>query len=355
MIDRRSILSQSELFRGLDSKSIDRVSAHLKEAIFERGSIVCREGEAGDSMYMILGGSVSVLKEMGWGRHELKRLVRGESFGEMSLISNERRSATVMALERTECLRFAQADFASLLDMDPQFAQKIAKVVTARLSALNQRTSSELLGAYRALIFALADLTDSRDPETGAHLERTRNYCVLLAQKLAPLPRYSEAISLGFIDELYNVAPLHDIGKVAVPDAVLLKPGRLTPEEYEVMKTHATAGADAFRKVLEQCDAELFRTAYNICLHHHEKWDGSGYPSGLAGDAIPLEARIMAMADVYDALISKRVYKPPMSYEETREEIRGASGSAFDPAMTEVMLANTGLFEDIHRKYQDVS
>jgi response regulator RpfG family c-di-GMP phosphodiesterase len=355
MADPKSILSQSELFSGLGSKSIDLISAHLIRTVFEKGSLICREGDAGDSMYMILDGGVSVLKEMGWGRHELKRLVRGESFGEMSLISNERRSATVMALERTECLQFARADFSSLLDMDPKFAQKIAKVVTNRLSALNQRTSNELLGAYRALMFALADLTDSRDPETGAHLERTRNYCVLLAQKLAPLPRFSGMITLGFIDELYNVAPLHDIGKVAVPDAVLLKPGRLTPAEYEVMKTHTTAGADAFRKVLEQCDTELFRTAYRICLHHHEKWDGTGYPARLAGDAIPLEARIMAMADVYDALISKRVYKAPMSYEDTREEIRKSSGTSFDPAMTEVMLDNITLFEDIHRKYQDVS
>jgi putative two-component system response regulator len=119
------------------------------------------------------------------------------------------------------------------------------------------------------------------------------------------------------------------------------------------MKTHTTAGAAAFRKVLEQCDTELFQMAYRICLYHHEKWDGTGYPARLAGDAIPLEARIMAMADVYDALLSRRVYKPPMSYGITREELRRSSGTFFDPEMADVMLGNIGLFEDIHRRFQD--
>jgi putative two-component system response regulator len=353
MIEINAILARSELFSGLSLESIERIARHLKSVRFEEGSLICREGEPGDSMYMIVDGRVSVLKDMGWGQHELKQLGRNESFGEMSLISKERRSATVKTLARTECLEFDQAGFSFLLDQDSLFAQKIAKVVTSRLSALDQRTSNELLSAYRALMFALANLTDSRDPETGAHLERTRNYCVLLAEKLAPRTRFSDTISAGFIDELYNVAPLHDIGKVAVPDAILLKPSHLTPEEYEVMKTHTTAGAAAFRKVLEQCDTELFQMAYRICLYHHEKWDGTGYPARLAGDAIPLEARIMAMADVYDALLSRRVYKPPMSYGITREELRRSSGTFFDPEMADVMLGNIGLFEDIHRRFQD--
>jgi response regulator RpfG family c-di-GMP phosphodiesterase len=347
------ILRRSELFSGLDGETIDRITRRMKTLDFEAGCVICHERAAGDSMYIIVEGGVSVLKDMGWGQHELKRLGPNEAFGEMSLISEERRSATVKTLSATKCLQLDRAGFSDLLDQDPHFAQRIAKVVTSRLSALNERTSNELLGAYRALMFALADLTDSRDPETGAHLERTRSYCVILAEKLAPLARYSAAISPGFVEELYNVAPLHDIGKVAVPDAILLKPGRLSPEEFEVMKTHTTAGAAAFRKVLGQCDTEVFQTAYRICLHHHEKWDGSGYPTRLAGDAIPLEARIMAMADVYDALLSKRVYKEPMGYEATREEIRKSSGTFFDPPMVEVMLDNIKSFEAIHAKFKD--
>jgi putative two-component system response regulator len=259
----------------------------------------------------------------------------------------------VKALEKTVCLRLGQRGFSELIDQDSLFAQKVAKVLTQRLSALDQKTSDELLGAYKALMFALADLTDSRDPETGAHLERTRNYCVLLSDKLSSHPRYARVIYGDFVDEIFNVSPLHDIGKVAIPDSILLKPERLTLQEYEVMKTHTTAGAAAFEKVLEQCDVEVFRMAHRICLHHHEKWDGTGYPLKLSGESIPIEARIMAIADVYDALLSKRVYKPPFPYDETRAEMKKASGTAFDPVMVDIMLDNIGLFEAIHKKYKD--
>jgi response regulator RpfG family c-di-GMP phosphodiesterase len=354
MPDVREILTRSELFKGLNDNSIDRVARQVSTLVFDKDRIICREGDAGESLYIIVSGSVAVLKDMGWGQHELRRLGADEAFGEMSLISLERRSATVKSLERTEVLTLDRAGFSSLLDQDPHFGQRIAKVVTDRLSALGDRSSSELLSAYRALMFALADLTDSRDPETGAHLLRTRSYCVLLAERLAKRARYSSSITHSFIEELYNAAPLHDIGKVAIPDAILLKPGRLSPEEFEVMKRHTTAGAGAFGKVVDQCDTDLFRMTYRICLHHHEKWDGSGYPSGLAGDDIPLEARIMAMADVYDALLSKRVYKEPMSFEDTTAELRRSAGVFFDPEMAEVMLADIGSFEAIFRQFLDV-
>jgi response regulator RpfG family c-di-GMP phosphodiesterase len=353
LYDLKEILNNSELFAGLNEESIDRLAGHLIKIAFDQGRVICREGDAGDSMFIIISGKVSVLRDMGWGERELGRMGRNEVFGEMSLISNEARSATVRAVEPTECLQLDQENFNALLDKDPSFAQRIAKVMTKRLSALTRKTSDELLSAYRALMFAIADLTDSRDPETGAHLERTRNYCVLLAEKLSRHPDYKGKINHGFIEGIYHVSPLHDVGKVAVPDAVLLKPGRLTPEEYEIMKTHTTAGADAFRKVLEQCDTKLFRMAYRLCLHHHEKWDGTGYPRKLAGDAIPLEARIMSFADVYDALLSKRVYKPAMTKEATREEIRASAGTFFDPVMAKVMLENIGLFEDIYTRYQE--
>lgn len=232
-------------------------------------------------------------------------------------------------------------------------AQQVAKVMTKRLSALLHRTSDELLGAYRALMFALANLTESRDPETGAHLERTRNYCVLLAEKLSRHARFKDRIRHPFIGGIYQVSPLHDVGKVAVPDVILSKPARLSPEEYEVMKTHTTAGAAAFEKVLKQSDTELFRMAHRICLHHHERWDGAGYPARLAGEDIPLESRIMALADVYDALLSKRVYKPVMSKQATREVILKAAGTQFDPYMTDAMLDSIQQFEDIHSRFQD--
>ncbi|MFQ3620748.1 MAG: HD domain-containing phosphohydrolase [Spirochaetales bacterium] len=347
------VLDKTELFSGLTQDSITKIAGHLKKIKFEKGTVICREGDPGDSMFVILSGQVAVVRNMGWGERQISRMGPHEIFGEMSLITNEVRSATVKALEPTECLELDHASFDALLDTDPVFAQRIAKVMTKRLSSLTQKTSDELLGAYRALMFAIADLTDSRDPETGAHLERTRNYCVLLAEKASQHPHYTGKITPSFIEGIYHVSPLHDVGKVAIPDAILLKPGRLTPEEYEIMKTHTTAGADAFRKALEQCDTELFRMAYRLCLHHHEKWDGTGYPAKLSGEAIPLEARIMAFADVYDALLSKRVYKPALTKEETREEIRKSASTFFDPVMAEVMLENITLFESIYDRYKE--
>jgi response regulator RpfG family c-di-GMP phosphodiesterase len=353
MSSLHEILSRSELFAGLEPASMQRVSSCLEPIAFEPDCVLIREGEVGESMYVIVSGEVSVSSDMGWGQRELERLGPGSVCGEMALISNDLRSATVRALRRTECLKLGKAGFDSLLDQDPSIAQRVAKVMTKRLSALVHKTSTELLGAYRALTFAIAGLTESRDPETGAHLERTRNYCVLLAEELSTHPRYRDRISRPFIDGIYQVSPLHDVGKVAVPDSVLLKPARLTVEEFEVMKTHTTAGAAAFAKVLMQSDAELFRMAHRICLNHHERWDGKGYPQGLAGEAIPLESRIMAFADVYDALISRRVYKPAMSAADTREEIRKAAGTQFDPYMAEVVLQNIGSFEEIHARFED--
>lgn len=352
-LDLDVVLEKSELFSQLNRESFELISRHFKRVTFDNGSIICREGDIGASMFVILSGKVSVLRDMGWGERELGIMEYPDVFGEMALLTEETRSATVVALEKTDCLQLDNVSFSLLLDQDPVFAQQVAKFMTKRFSELTRKTSDELLGAYRALMFAIADLTDSRDPETGTHLERTRNYCVVLADKLSKHPQFKDKISQSFIESIYHVSPLHDVGKVAVPDAILQKPGRLSPEEYEIMKIHSVAGAEAFEKVLEQCNTELFRMAHRICLHHHEKWDGTGYPMKLSGNDIPLEARIMAFADVYDALCSKRVYKPAMSKKEALDIIKKSSGTFFDPLITEIIVENISLFEEIHDKYSE--
>jgi response regulator RpfG family c-di-GMP phosphodiesterase len=353
MLDIIPILSTSELFSGLSKASLERIALRLKPVSFARDVVICREGEAGSTMYVITKGNVSVSSDMGWGQRELDRKGPGAVFGEMALITNDARSATVRALEATECLQLDSADFDSLLDQDPDLAQRIAKIMTRRFSSLVHRTSNELIGAYRALIFALANMTESRDPETGAHLERTRNYCVVLAEELMKCGRYRDYIDHQFIDGIYQAAPLHDIGKVAIADAILFKPERLGPAEFERMKAHTTIGASTMEKVIRQSGADLFGIAQKICLYHHERWDGSGYPEGLSGESIPVEARIMAIADVYDALLSKRVYKPAMSMADAREWIKQGAGTQFDPDMVAVMLENIGRFEEIYLKFQD--
>ncbi len=204
-------------------------------------------------------------------------------------------------------------------------------------------------------IRALAHLAETRDPETGDHILRTQSYVERLALLVQDHPRFRDTIGPEFIRLVTKSAPLHDIGKVGIPDHILLKPGRLTAEEWVVMKTHAAIGARA----IERAEAEVerpvvfFRLAKEIAHWHHERWDGSGYPDGLAGDDIPLSARLMAVADVFDAVISQRVYKPAMSFEEAREVIFKGRGSHFDPDLTDAFLADYGAFTDIALRHRE--
>lgn len=303
-------------------------------------------------MYIITEGAVSVQKDMGWGQRELQRLEAGEVVGEMSLIAGEQRTATVQAVGETKCLELSSEGFQQLLNSEPHFAQQVAIILTERLTTLGKETSEAILNSYRALMFSLANLADSRDPETGAHLDRTRAYCALLSDCAMGEPEFKEQITPSFVESIYQVSPLHDIGKVAIPDAILLKPDRLNDQEYDAMKNHTVVGADSLKGVLELADQPIFHMAYNICLYHHERWDGTGYPHGLAGTGIPLEARIMAIADVYDALLSKRVYKEPMSFQATVDIVKSSGGNHFDPVLARIVVENIDLFQEVHKRFQ---
>ena len=213
----------------------------------------------------------------------------------------------------------------------------------------------EILLIQDVSIHALARLAETRDPETGNHIHRTQSYVQVLATHLRPHPRFSALLSADYIDQLAKSAPLHDIGKVGIPDHILLKPGKLTAEEWAIMKTHARLGSEA----IEQAERDAIKPvaflaiAKEIAHWHHEKWDGSGYPDSLAGDAIPVPARLMALADVFDALISRRVYKPPMPYEQAREIIVGDRGRHFDPDVVDAFLAVYDEFVAIAERYGD--
>lgn len=203
-------------------------------------------------------------------------------------------------------------------------------------------------------IFVLAKLAESRDPETGAHLERVQRYAQRLSQRLQTMGRYEDVIDAEFVRLIYLTSPLHDIGKVAIPDSVLLKPGRLTTEEFEVMKTHTLRGAETLAAALAECpEAAFLEMARDIALSHHERYDGSGYPHGLAGERIPLAARIVAIADVYDALTSKRVYKDAMSHDEAVSIIQQETGAHFDPVIVEAFLAERETFRQIEWQFRD--
>ena len=204
-------------------------------------------------------------------------------------------------------------------------------------------------------IMAMASLAETRDNETGNHIRRTQQYVRALAKKLARHPAFAGVLDEATIEMLYKSAPLHDIGKVGIPDAILLKPDRLTPEEFEVMKTHTTLGRDAILSAEKLIDApsSFLRLAREIAYSHQEKWNGSGYPQGLRGEAIPLSARLMAVADVYDALISVRPYKKSFTHEQAAGMIREGRDVHFDPSIVDAFLEIAEEFRAIAARFVD--
>jgi len=198
-------------------------------------------------------------------------------------------------------------------------------------------------------IFALARLAESRDTDTGEHLERVQRYCGVLSRYLYERSMFQGEIDREFIHLIRQTSPLHDIGKVGIPDAILLKPGRFTPEEFEIMKRHTTIGAETLQAALDHYPgAKFLRMARDIALTHHEKFDGSGYPQGLAGKEIPLCGRIVAVANVYDALTTKRVYKDAFPHEQAVQMIGEQAGRHFDPQIVDAFLACSEAFREIN-------
>ncbi|MFO0828385.1 MAG: HD domain-containing protein [Phycisphaerales bacterium] len=225
-----------------------------------------------------------------------------------------------------------------------EFAMRVR--IGERLLALETRDT---------LIFALAKLAESRDPDTGLHLERVQRYCGLLAEDLRANGGEDE-IDQEFVLLLTLTSALHDIGKVGIPDGVLLKPDRLTAEEYTVMRTHTTIGADTLDAALRHSpEARFLLIARDVARSHHERWDGKGYPDGLRTNAIPLAARIMSVADVYDALTSRRVYKPAMPHADAARAIIEGSGTQFDPAIVASFRRVETQFDEIRKAMQDAA
>ncbi|MEO5378240.1 MAG: two-component system response regulator [Magnetococcus sp. DMHC-6] len=212
----------------------------------------------------------------------------------------------------------------------------------------------ELVQTQDITILTLASLAEARDPETGGHIRRTQNYVRLLAESLRLHPRFVGLRESGMVELLYKSTPLHDVGKVGVPDHILLKPGKLTDEEFTQMKKHTINGWNALRIALRQMGENSFLyVAAEIAYTHHEKWDGSGYPRQLVGENIPLSGRLMALADVYDALISRRIYKSGMSHEQAVEILVAGKGSHFDPDVVEAFLSIQEQFQETSKQFVD--
>ena len=265
----------------------------------------------------------------------------GLQLGASDYITKPIKPALVMARVRTQ--------------LEAKQARDWLKDQNAALEAEVTRRMVENELTQRVSIRALAHLAETRDPETGNHILRTQSYVQRMASGLHQHPRFSSFLTRHNIDLLAKSAPLHDIGKVGIPDSILQKPGPLTAAEWQVMKTHAKLGSDAIEQAERDIETplEFLVLAKEIAHWHHEKWDGSGYPDGLAGDNIPIAARLMAVADVFDALISQRVYKPAMSYSEARDIIVAGRDKHFDPDIVDAFVAGFDDFVAIAENHQD--
>lgn len=265
----------------------------------------------------------------------------GLELGAVDYITKPISPPIVLARVKTQLALKAGADF--LRDKNDFLEQEV------------RRRTMEIIAIQDVTIQVVTSLAETRDNDTGNHIRRTQFYVKALAEHLQQHPRFSTDLTGRHIEMLFKSAPLHDIGKIGIPDNILLKPGRFTPEEFEVMKTHTTLGRDAIEEAERRLGVrvDFLQTAKEIAFSHQEKWDGSGYPQGLAGDAIPVSARLMAVADVYDALISRRIYKAGMTHEAALEIMREGKGKHFDPDVLDAFLEIREQFRAIALAYAD--
>ncbi|MBR1568850.1 MAG: HD domain-containing protein, partial [Lachnospiraceae bacterium] len=211
-----------------------------------------------------------------------------------------------------------------------------------------QKKGEEISHMQNGLIYILADLVESRDKCTGDHVRKTAAYVKLILQLMKEQNVYSEMLTDEYVQDVCNSAPLHDVGKIKVSDVILNKPARLTDEEFEIMKNHTLAGKEVIESAMKlTTDTGYLKEALNLATYHHEKWDGSGYPMGLAGEDIPLSARIMAISDVFDALVSNRSYKKAFTFEEAMKIIEEGEGTHFDPILAKLFVENQDRVREI--------
>jgi putative two-component system response regulator len=274
-------------------------------------------------------------------KHEVEDEQHGLELGAVDYITKPISPPILLARVRNHLMLKASADF--LRDQNAYLEQEVV------------RRTRETAAIQEVTILALASLAETRDQETGQHILRTQHYVRELALALREHPRFADFLSEPNIAMLYRSAPLHDIGKVGIPDRILLKPGPLTIDEFEVMKTHTTLGWQALEHAEQMLGkaVDFLQIAKEIALSHQEWWDGSGYPQGLAGDAIPISARLMALADVYDALVKRRVYKAPMPHAEAVRLIQADAGRHFDPDVVQAFGHIHDRFDEIAQRYVD--
>jgi response regulator RpfG family c-di-GMP phosphodiesterase len=342
-VDRRVDLPELaavELFASLPQAALADLARHAQLRTYPAGSTIFEEGEDGDCLHVLRCGAVKVVRPSHDDDVVLDVLGPGKVFGELAVLNSSPRTATLVALADSVTVVVDKVGFDHVLDRHPTAVREMLGTVARSLTfakeelarhnraleeTIAERTE-ELRRTHLDIVRRLAQAAEWHDDTTGKHVSRM--------SKLA----YRLALAVGMererADMLLQASALHDIGKIGIPDRVLLKPGKLDAEEWELMKTHTTIGA----QLLSGSNSDVVQMAEQIALTHHERWDGQGYPCGLSGEDIPLESRVCTIADVFDALVSERPYKEAWPVSEALDEIARMSGSAFEPALVSVFL-----------------
>jgi len=333
-------LTRVELLAGLPWSTRRDLAVRAVRRSFTPGEVVFREGEPGDCLHLVTRGTLSVVRPSRDPGLVLQRLGPGDAFGEVGVLNSAPRLASIIAIEHAETIEVRKDDLDRVLEDDPRamrhmlgtlsLSLTLAKEELARHNSRLEHTvrerTADLRESQLELVRRLAHAAESRDDDTGVHITRMSLMCARLALDAGMRPEEAE--------QLKHAASMHDIGKIAIPDKILRKPGSLSPDEWEVMKSHTTVGA----RLLAGSRSPVVRMAEVIARTHHEKWDGTGYPEGLAGEAIPLVARLCAVCDVFDALISERPYKGAWPVEDALAEIARLAGSHLDPHLARLFL-----------------
>ena len=307
-----------------------------------------REGSVETSVYYLTGQMSDFLESVNKNLSQLEQLTLNEmklAQEKMnSCIDFSRVSTTICIIMISATMLICLIYCVTITSHLEQYKENLEQEIEQKNLSITQH-NEKMLALQDNIIIGMANLIESRDGDTGEHIKRTSFYVNLLARAIRDKGLYTDILTDNYIELLTKAAPMHDIGKILVPDHILQKPGRLTPEEYEIIKEHSAAGGKIIREVLGFIEEkDYIEIASDMAAHHHEKWNGSGYTKGLAQEDIPLSARIMAIADVFDALVSKRCYKSPMPVEEAFAEMEKSSGTHFDPQLVKIFL---GLKEEI--------
>ncbi len=351
----REAMRHTSLLSAIPDDLLVQLAERATDRQFVRGDFVCRDGEYSNSLYLIIAGEVDIIKDLRDGELILARLGAGQPFGEMGLIDDSPRSASVrVASDSLQVLELSRDDVVNLLQTHPGVLFEMVKLLNQRLRQMDidhaqimqakidelAESNQRLQKSYDDTLLALSQALDLRDQSSGGHLQRVTAYSLLIAEQLNLPPEGVESLRLGSL--------LHDIGKIGVSDAILHKNGKLTEDEWGLMRKHPAWG----RSIIEGVD--FLRRALGVIEAHHEWWDGRGYPYGLRGTAIPLEARIFAVADVFDALTVERPYKAAWSPDAAREQILSEAGTHFDPQVVAAFRAVYERLVEVMRRAEEL-